>query len=61
MNPKRSTEGILPSKTKIKDEERTLKAAREKPQVTDQGTSIRLSVDFFQQNSADQKGVAPYI
>ena len=32
--------------TKIKHEERTLKAAREKQQVTNKGNSIRLTVDL---------------
>uniref|UniRef100_A0A9L0RIV2 L1 transposable element dsRBD-like domain-containing protein n=1 Tax=Equus caballus TaxID=9796 RepID=A0A9L0RIV2_HORSE len=32
--------------SKIKDKERILKAARERPQVTYKGKPIRLSVDF---------------
>ena len=39
--------------TKLKDRDKTLKATREKQQITYKGTSIRLS--------ADQKGMAGYI
>ena len=31
---------------KIKDKEKLLKAAREKPQITYKGTPIRLTADF---------------
>ena len=32
---------------KIKDQDKTLKATREKQQITYKGTSIRLSADFL--------------
>ena len=37
---------ILIKLTKIKDEEKILKAAREKKQITYKGTPIRLQADF---------------
>uniref|UniRef100_A0A4X1SZP2 L1 transposable element RRM domain-containing protein n=1 Tax=Sus scrofa TaxID=9823 RepID=A0A4X1SZP2_PIG len=43
INPRRH---ILTQRTKIKDREKILKAAREKKQITDKGTPIRLSADF---------------
>uniref|UniRef100_A0A8W4FG06 L1 transposable element RRM domain-containing protein n=1 Tax=Sus scrofa TaxID=9823 RepID=A0A8W4FG06_PIG len=47
INPRRNTpRHILIKLTKIKDKEKTLKAAREKKQVTYKGTPIRLSADF---------------
>ena len=46
--------------TKIKNEEKILKAAREKQQITHKGTLISLSTDFSGKNSADQKGVTQY-
>ena len=49
---------ILIKRTKIKDKEKILKAAREKKQITYKGTPKRLSADFFSRNSAGQKGVA---
>ena len=42
---------------KVKDQERILKAAREKQRVNYKGTSIRLSADF----STGQRKVARYI
>uniref|UniRef100_A0A8D1YD07 L1 transposable element RRM domain-containing protein n=1 Tax=Sus scrofa TaxID=9823 RepID=A0A8D1YD07_PIG len=47
INPRRNTpRHILIKLTKIKDKEKILKAAREKKQVTYQGTLIRLLADF---------------
>ena len=47
INPRRNTlSHILIKLTKIKDKEKILKAAREKKQITYQGTPIRLSADF---------------
>ena len=47
INPRRNTpRHILIKLTKIKDNEKILKAAREKKQVTHKGTPIRLLADF---------------
>ena len=47
INPRRNTpRHILIKQNKIKDKEKTLKAAREKKQITYKGTPIKLSVDF---------------
>ena len=47
INPKRPTpRHIIIKMSKIKDKERILKAARERPQVTYKGKPIRLSADF---------------
>ena len=47
ISPKRPTpRHIIIKMSKIKDKERILKAARERPQVTYKGKPIRLSVDF---------------
>ena len=47
INPRRNTwRHSLIKLTKIKDEQKILKAAREKKQVTYKGTPIRLSADF---------------
>ena len=47
INPRRNTSRhILIKLTKIKDKEKILKAAREKKQIADKGTPIRLSADF---------------
>ena len=47
INPRRNTpRHILIKLTKIKDKEKILKAAREKKQVTYEGTPIRLLADF---------------
>uniref|UniRef100_A0A9L0RHC6 L1 transposable element RRM domain-containing protein n=1 Tax=Equus caballus TaxID=9796 RepID=A0A9L0RHC6_HORSE len=47
INPKRPTpRHIIIKLSKIKDKERILKAARERPQVTYKGKPIRLSADF---------------
>jgi len=47
INPRRNTpRHTLIKMTKIKDEEESLKAAREKKQITYKGTPIRLSADF---------------
>ena len=46
-NPKSSTlRHIINKMQKVKDKERTLKAAREKQKVTNKGAPIRLSADF---------------
>ena len=47
LNPNRPTPRHIIIKTaKVNDKERTLKAAREKQNVTYKGTPIRLSADF---------------
>ena len=47
INPRRNTpRHILIKLTKIKDKEKILKAAREKKEITYNGTLIRLSADF---------------
>ena len=47
MDPKRTTPRYIIIKIpKVKDKERTLKAAREKQRVTYKGVPIRLSDDF---------------
>ena len=47
INPRRNTlRHILIKLTKIKDKEKSLKAAREKKQITYEGTLIRLWADF---------------
>ena len=47
INSKRSTPRYIVIKlTKIKDDDKMLKATREKRQITYQGTPIRLSADF---------------
>ena len=47
MNPKRPTpRHIIIKMPKIKDEERILKAAREKQEVTHKGVPIRLAGNF---------------
>ena len=62
MNPKRPTpRHIIIKMSKVKDEERILKAAREKQLVTCNGTPIRLPADIFGTKFAGQKGVAQYI
>ena len=59
INPRRNmARHILVKLTKTKHKERTLKAAREKQQVTYKGNPIRLTADFFSRNSAGQKGMA---
>ena len=50
---------ILIKLTKTKHKERTLKAAREKQQVTYKGNPICLTASFSR-NSAGQKGMAGY-
>ena len=48
MNPNRPTpRHIIIKMAKVKDEERILKAAREKQRVNYKGTPIRLSADYF--------------
>jgi len=44
--------------TKTMDKERLLKATREKQYITYKGTPIKLSADFFRENSADKKELA---
>ena len=47
INPRRNMPRHIPIKlTKIKYKERTLKAAKEKQQVTYKGNSIHLTADF---------------
>ena len=47
MNPRRNMpRHIVIKLAKIKDKEESLKAAREKQQITYKGTSIRLTADF---------------
>ena len=47
LDPRRNTpRHIIITLAKIKDKERTLKAAREKETVTYKGVPIRLSADF---------------
>ena len=47
INPRRNTLGYIVMKmTKIKDQDKTLKATREKQQITYKGTHLRLSADF---------------
>ena len=47
INTRRNTlRHIVIKLTKIKDKDRILKAAREKQQITQKGTPIRLSADF---------------
>ena len=47
MDPKKITgRHIIIKMPKVKDKERTLKAAREKQRVTYKGVPIRLSADF---------------
>ena len=62
MNPKRPTpRHIIIEMSTSKDDEKILKASREKQFVTCNGTLIRLPEDFFSTNFAGQKGVAQYI
>ena len=50
MNPKRPTpRHIIIKMQKVKDKERTLKAAREKQLATYKGVPIRLSADFLKE------------
>ena len=47
LNPNGTTEGHITIKmAKVKDNERILKAAREKQSINYKGTTIRLSADF---------------
>ena len=47
INPRRNTlKHILIKLTKIKDKDKTLKATREKRQITYKGTPIRLQANF---------------
>ena len=51
LNPRRNTpRHTIITLAKIKDEERILKAAREKETVTYKGIPIRLSADFSKEN-----------
>ena len=53
MNPKRTTtRHIIIKMLKVKDEERILKAAREKQLIPYKGVLIRLLADFLQKNFA---------
>ena len=58
MDPKRTTPThIITKMSQVKDEERTLKAAREKQRVTYKGVPIRLSADFSK-STTGKKGLA---
>ena len=47
MNPNRpAPRHIIIKMPKVKDKERILKAAREKPRINYEGTPIRLPTDF---------------
>ena len=47
INPRRNTpRHIVIKLAKIKDKEKLLKAAREKPQITYKGTPIKLTANF---------------
>ena len=63
INPRRNVPGhILIKLIKTKHKERTVKAAREKQQVTYKGNPIRLTAHLtVSRNSAGQKGKAGYI
>ena len=62
MNPKRYTPRYIISKmAKVKDKDRTLKAAREKRLVTYMGTSIRLSHDFSAETLQAREGGMIYL
>ena len=51
MNPKKNTPRyIILKMVKVKDKERTLKAAREKQLITYKGNHIRLSADISAEN-----------
>ena len=54
--PRKHTRHIIITLPKIKDKERTLKAAREKETVTYKGVPIRLSTDFLKGNLQARKG-----
>ena len=51
---------IIITLPKIKDKERTLKAAREKETVTYRGVSIRLSADFSKETLQARGAVKKY-
>ena len=57
MDPRRNTPRLIIIKLpKIKDKERTLKAAREKETVTYKGVPIRLSADFPKETLKARRG-----
>ena len=57
LDPKRSTpRHIIITLPKIKDEERILKAAREKRTVTYKGVAIRLLADFSKETLQERRG-----
>ena len=61
INPRRNMpRHILIKLSKIKYKENTLKAAREKQQITHKGIPIRLTADLSAE-TASQKGVAGHI
>ena len=61
INPRRNTpRHILIKLTKTKHQERILKTAREKQQVTYKGSPIRLTADLSAE-TAGQKGMVGYI
>ena len=56
MNPKRNTvRYVLIKLAKIKYKEKILKATREKQQITDKGTPIRLSADSSAETLQDRR------
>ena len=58
LDTKRNTpRHIIIKLSKIKDEEKILKAVREKGTVTYKGVPIRLSADFSKETLAGQKGL----
>ena len=57
LDPRRNTpRHIIIKLPKVKDKERTLKAAREKETVTYKGVPIRLSVDFSKETLQARRG-----
>ena len=62
INPKRNTpRHIVIKLTKTKDRDKTLKATREKWQITYKGTTIRLSSWFLNRHSMSKRRMARYI
>ena len=57
MNPRKHTpRHTIITLPKVKDKERTLKAAREKDTVTYKGVPIRLSADFSKETILARRG-----
>ena len=62
LNPKRKTpRHIIIKLSKIKDEEKILKAVREKGTVTYKGVPIRLSADFSKETLQARRGGKKYL